>query len=69
MSFEGEVIGWVAIHRCHHAFSDRPGDPHSLYRQGSGFTGEVCETGPERAVLLQGNAQFLGSRVFALPGA
>ena len=36
--------------------------------QGSGFTGEVCETGPERAVLLEGNAQFLGSRVFALPG-
>ena len=29
MSFEGEVIGWVAIHRRHHAFADRPGDPHS----------------------------------------
>src|SRR6266568_4414698 len=24
MSFEGEVIGWVAIHRRHHAFADRP---------------------------------------------
>ena len=32
MSFEGEVIGWVAIHRRHHAFADRPGDPHSPYR-------------------------------------
>jgi stearoyl-CoA desaturase (delta-9 desaturase) len=29
MSFQGEVIGWVAIHRRHHAFTDRPGDPHS----------------------------------------
>ena len=32
MSFEGEVIGWVAIHRRHHAFTDRPGDPYSPYR-------------------------------------
>ena len=30
MSFEGEVIGWVAIHRRHHAFSDRPGDRGAL---------------------------------------
>jgi hypothetical protein len=29
MSFQGEVIGWVAIHRRHHAFTDQPGDPHS----------------------------------------
>ena len=35
MSFQGEVIGWVAIHRRHHAFTDRPGDPHSPYRYGS----------------------------------
>ena len=35
---------------------------------GSGFPGEVCETGPERTVALEGNAQFLGSRVFATPG-
>ena len=26
---EGPVIEWVAYHRRHHAFSDRPGDPHS----------------------------------------
>ncbi len=24
MSFQGEVIGWVAIHRRHYAFTDRP---------------------------------------------
>ncbi|MFG6196517.1 hypothetical protein [Nonomuraea sp. JJY05] len=29
MSFQGNLIGWVAIHRRHHAFTDRPGDPHS----------------------------------------
>jgi stearoyl-CoA desaturase (Delta-9 desaturase) len=28
-SIEGPVISWVADHRKHHAFSDRPGDPHS----------------------------------------
>jgi stearoyl-CoA desaturase (Delta-9 desaturase) len=36
MSFEGDVISWVAAHRRHHAFSDRPGDPHSPYRYGTG---------------------------------
>ena len=35
MSFEGTVIGWVATHRQHHAFTDRPGDPHSPYRYGT----------------------------------
>ena len=34
LSFEGGVISWVATHRRHHAFSDRPGDPHSPYRYG-----------------------------------
>ena len=28
-SIEGPVISWVADHRKHHAFADRPGDPHS----------------------------------------
>ena len=41
MSFEGEVIGWVAIHRRHHAFSDRPGDPHSPYRYGTSLAGQL----------------------------
>jgi stearoyl-CoA desaturase (Delta-9 desaturase) len=26
---EGPIISWVADHRKHHTFSDRPGDPHS----------------------------------------
>jgi len=28
-AIEGPVISWVADHRKHHAFTDRPGDPHS----------------------------------------
>ena len=39
MSFQGDVIGWVATHRRHHAFPDRPGDPHSPYRYGTGPAG------------------------------
>jgi stearoyl-CoA desaturase (delta-9 desaturase) len=41
MSFEGDVIGWVAIHRRHHAFTDRPGDPHSPYRYGTHLAGQL----------------------------
>jgi stearoyl-CoA desaturase (Delta-9 desaturase) len=41
MSFEGDVIGWVAVHRRHHAFTDRPGDPHSPYRYGTGLAGQL----------------------------
>lgn len=29
LSIEMGVISWVATHRRHHAYSDRPGDPHS----------------------------------------
>lgn len=29
LSFEGSPIFWVATHRLHHRYSDRPGDPHS----------------------------------------
>jgi stearoyl-CoA desaturase (Delta-9 desaturase) len=41
MSFQGDVTGWVATHRRHHAFTDRPGDPHSPYRYGTGPTGQL----------------------------
>jgi stearoyl-CoA desaturase (Delta-9 desaturase) len=41
MSFQGDVIGWVATHRRHHAFTDRPGDPHSPYRYGTSVTGQL----------------------------
>jgi stearoyl-CoA desaturase (Delta-9 desaturase) len=41
MSLEGEVIGWFAIHRRHHALTGRPGDPHSPYRYGSSLAGQL----------------------------
>jgi stearoyl-CoA desaturase (delta-9 desaturase) len=28
-AIEGPAVSWVADHRKHHAFSDKPGDPHS----------------------------------------
>jgi stearoyl-CoA desaturase (delta-9 desaturase) len=34
LSFEGSPISWVATHRQHHRYSDRPGDPH---RPADGF--------------------------------
>src|SRR3954462_7183635 len=42
MAIEGPVISWVADHRKHHAFSDRPGDPHSPHvDHGSGLRGAL----------------------------
>ena len=37
LAIEGPVVRWVADHRRHHAFSDRPGDPHSPHEYGEGF--------------------------------
>jgi stearoyl-CoA desaturase (delta-9 desaturase) len=34
LAIEGPVIRWVADHRRHHAFSDKPGDPHSPHEFG-----------------------------------
>jgi len=39
MAVEGPLIKWVAMHRRHHARSDRPGDPHSPHLHGSGVLG------------------------------
>jgi len=40
MSFQGSLIGWVADHRRHHRYSDRPGDPHSpVFRGGERLSG------------------------------
>jgi len=36
LALEGGVVGWVAAHRRHHAFSDQPGDPHSPHGYGAG---------------------------------
>jgi stearoyl-CoA desaturase (delta-9 desaturase) len=32
LSLQGSLIGWVAEHRRHHMFTERPGDPHSPVR-------------------------------------
>jgi stearoyl-CoA desaturase (delta-9 desaturase) len=41
-AIEGPVIAWVADHRKHHAFSDRPGDPHSPHvDHGVGWVGAL----------------------------
>jgi stearoyl-CoA desaturase (delta-9 desaturase) len=36
MAAQGPVLFWAAIHRKHHAFTDREGDPHSPHLQGAG---------------------------------
>ncbi|MDQ1710690.1 MAG: hypothetical protein QOE45_140 [Frankiaceae bacterium] len=36
LAIQGPVIRWVADHRRHHAFSDKPGDPHSPHEYGEG---------------------------------
>ncbi|MBA3745928.1 MAG: acyl-CoA desaturase [Solirubrobacterales bacterium] len=42
MAVEGPLIEWVATHRKHHRFSDRPGDPHSPHAQrGPGWRGAL----------------------------
>ncbi|MBX3225975.1 MAG: acyl-CoA desaturase [Labilithrix sp.] len=41
MALQGPVIRWVADHRRHHAFSDRPGDPHSPHVGGRGALGKM----------------------------
>jgi stearoyl-CoA desaturase (Delta-9 desaturase) len=35
LAAQGPVIDWVADHRRHHAYSDRPGDPHSPWLYGT----------------------------------
>jgi stearoyl-CoA desaturase (Delta-9 desaturase) len=42
VAIEGPVISWVADHRKHHAFADRPGDPHSPHvGHGAGWLGAL----------------------------
>ena len=34
LAFTGSSIGWVGMHRDHHKYSDKPGDPHSPVTRG-----------------------------------
>jgi stearoyl-CoA desaturase (delta-9 desaturase) len=39
MALQGSLIKWVALHRRHHQYSDRHGDPHSPHEEGGGVGG------------------------------
>jgi len=39
MALQGSLLKWVALHRRHHAHSDKPGDPHSPHLYGHGILG------------------------------
>jgi stearoyl-CoA desaturase (Delta-9 desaturase) len=41
MGMEGSAISWVSQHRRHHAFTDRPGDPHSPLPEGPGLASHL----------------------------
>ena len=41
MASQGPLLSWVTIHRKHHAFSDRPGDPHSPHIHGNKVLGMI----------------------------
>lgn len=41
MTAQGPIVFWVAVHRRHHVYSDRPGDPHSPNFHASGFIGAL----------------------------
>lgn len=42
MAFQGPVTFWAAIHRSHHQYSDRQGDPHSPVVKGHGVRETVA---------------------------
>jgi stearoyl-CoA desaturase (delta-9 desaturase) len=37
LSLEGAVDNWVRTHKYHHAYSDKPGDPHTPFQYGGSF--------------------------------
>jgi stearoyl-CoA desaturase (delta-9 desaturase) len=41
LTLQGPVTQWVTDHRKHHAFADRPGDPHSPHTSGPGAWGAL----------------------------
>ncbi|HEX3657993.1 MAG TPA: acyl-CoA desaturase [Pirellulales bacterium] len=41
MAAQGPVLFWASVHRRHHAYSDREGDPHSPRAQGAGWRGRL----------------------------
>ena len=59
MAVEGSVVGWVAIHRRHHVFSDKPGDPHSPHEYGPGPAAAAARLRARaRRLVVQGRRHF-----------
>jgi stearoyl-CoA desaturase (delta-9 desaturase) len=80
MAAQGPVIFWTAIHRRHHSYSDREGDPHSPHLYGEGasailhglwhshmgwlFNHEVTDWGTYVRDLLQDRKIFKLNRLY-----
>jgi stearoyl-CoA desaturase (delta-9 desaturase) len=41
MAMQGQISAWASIHRKHHRYSDRAGDPHSPRPRGPGAAGAI----------------------------
>lgn len=41
MTMQGQIASWVSVHRKHHRYSDRPGDPHSPRPRGEGAAAAI----------------------------
>ena len=41
LAVEGSLSGWVANHRRHHVYADKPGDPHSPHLHGTGVRAQL----------------------------
>lgn len=42
MNVQGPLVFWVATHRRHHQFSDKPGDPHSPHLHGNSWRARIA---------------------------
>ena len=70
MAVEGSVVGWVATHRRHHVFSDKPGDPHSPHEYGPGVGGAAPRVRARaRRLVVQGRPHLgrSGTRPISSP--
>ncbi|MEM9447027.1 MAG: acyl-CoA desaturase [Cyanobacteria bacterium P01_E01_bin.6] len=64
MAEQGSVTAWVSVHRCHHQYSDKLGDPHSPHLHGSGLQGNLRELWYARIGWLL-DSQLPNSMLFA----
>lgn len=48
LAFTGSSIGWVGMHRDHHKYSDKPGDPHSPVTRGPSMLVAAYDYAPDK---------------------